>query len=127
MSSNALGPLLSYLSSLEARIAALEGGNPVVGAAPAAASMEDDISKQTAAFDEYLKGAPATLLELSSKIGGDCATLVRVQPTTHEILDKMGRLRSRRRLVTTDLRAGIGRHVNLWSDHEEGVAASCET
>lgn len=76
-------PLLSYLSSLEARIAALEGkpgsvSAPAALSAPAsAAAMDDEVSKQTAAFDEFLaSGAPATLAALSAKIGGDAAILV---------------------------------------------------
>lgn len=42
-------------------------------AAAAPAAAED--SKQAAAFDELLAGAPKQLAELSAKIGGDCATL----------------------------------------------------
>jgi hypothetical protein len=82
MASSSLQPLLSYLSSLEARIAALEGkpgsvSAPAALSAPAAATMDDEVSKQTAAFDEFLAtGAPATLAAVSAKIGGDAAVLV---------------------------------------------------
>ena len=74
-SAQAMQPLLTYLAALEARVAALEGGKPLAAGAGAAAG--DELSRQTQAFDAFLLGAPAVLAQVSAKIGGDCAVLVR--------------------------------------------------
>ena len=81
-SAQAMQPLLTYLAALEARVAALEGGKPLAPAAAAAAgagaaAAGDELSRQTQAFDAFLLGAPAVLAQVSAKIGGDCAVLVR--------------------------------------------------
>ena len=80
-SAQAMQPLLTYLAALEARVAALEGGKPLApvsasGGAGAGAAG-DELSRQTQAFDAFLLGAPAVLAQVSAKIGGDCAVLVR--------------------------------------------------